>query len=216
MIDTKKWEELIREWETIGPCYQIPHRSHNRLVHFCEYCVPLLAGKDVIEIGCNAGVFAYEIAKVAKSYIGVEPANKARQKKKEKPKTDYFQQALLTKKHIQEFNPNVDFVHDTICEFCKKPFVGNAFVACFALYHFLNDEIALLKEHVWPKCDIVIIQNRVQDRPKHHNSYKFYKTARVVKFFKSLGFEDIAIVSGQSEDKRQKFDEVICHRLTHE
>jgi hypothetical protein len=212
MIEMSKWEEMLKEWESIGPAYQIPRRSASRLRHFCTHALPFLQNKDVVEIGCNAGLFGYEISKVAKSYMGVEPANKVREKKKEAPRTDYFKQALLTKRHILEFNPNVDFVHDTIAEFCAKPFTGNAFVACFALYHFLNDELDLLKTHVWPKCDVVVIQNRVQDRPKNHNSYKFYKTKRVVKFFKEQGFEEVIVVSGQSEDKRQKFDECIFRR----
>lgn len=216
MIEMAKWKSLVKEWETkVGPAYQIPRRSKDRLTHFCKHCVPHLKGLDVLEIGSNAGIFGHEIAKVAQSYIGVEPANKVREAKKEKPRTDYFKQALITLAAIRQFNPNTDFLHDTITEFCKKTFTGNAFVACFALYHFLNHEIDLLKEHVWPRCKVVIIQNRVQDRPKQHNKYKFYKTKNVVRFFEQQGF-GVNVVSAMSEDKRQKYDEVICHRLMHE
>ena len=211
MIEMEKWQQLIKEWETTGKCYQIPRRSYSRLEHFCKHCIPYLRDKRVLEIGCNAGLFGYEIAKVAKSYIGVEPANKVREKKKEAPRTDYFKQALITKKYIKEFNPNVDFLHDTIAEYCKHPFDCNAFVACFALYHFLDDELDLLKKIVWPKCDTVIIQNRVQDRPKQHNSYKFYKTKRVVRFFTEQGFK-CQVIGAMDNAKRQTFDEVICLR----
>ena len=216
MIALATWNKLVKEWESkVGPAYQIPRRSKDRLVHFCKHCIPHLKDKAVVEIGANAGIFGYEIAKVAKRYIGVEPANKVREAKKEKPRTDYFKQAQITLEQIKEFNPNAVFLHDTIPEFCKREFTGNAFVACFALYHFLNHEIDLLKEHVWPRCDVVIIQNRVQDRPKQHNKYKFYKTKNVVEFFEQLGF-GVNVVSAMSENKRQKYDEVICHRLKHE
>ena len=36
MITKEKWAELVKEWESVGPVYQIPRRSKDRLKHFCE------------------------------------------------------------------------------------------------------------------------------------------------------------------------------------
>ena len=217
MIEMSTWKELVRRWESeVGVVYQIPRRSKHRLQHFSNTCVPHLKDKCVVEIGCNAGIYGYEIAKVAECYLGVEPANKIREDKKKSPRTDYFKQALITKAHMIENGlNNADFANNTITEFCDK-FVGkqdqfNAFVACFALYHFLDYEIELLIEKVWPNCDTIIIQNRHQDRPKRHNRYKFDKTKNVVKFFEKLGYT-CEVIQGMGQGVRQKFDEVICKK----
>ena len=215
MIEMSTWKELVRRWESeVGPAYQIPRRSKDRLQHFSDTCTSHLKDKRVVEIGSNAGIFGYEISRVAESYLGVEPANKVREAKKEKPRTDYFKQAMITKSHMIENGlTNADFTHSTIPEFCAKydPAPFNAFVACFALYHFLNHEIDLLIEKIWPGCDTIIIQNRCQDRPKKHNRYNFYKTKNVVKFFESLGYT-CEVIPGMSGDKRQKFDEIIAKK----
>ena len=211
MITKQKWAELVKEWSVVGECYQIPRRSKDRLKHFCEVCLPHLEGKKVLELGCNAGLFGYCIAEVAEAYCGVEPGNKIKKKGK-KPKTDYFAQALITERHMLEFNPQVVFFNETIKEFCKRDVEGtfNAFVACFALYHFTDKELNLLKEHVWPKCDVVIIQNRTQKRPTRHNSYKFWKDKNIVEFFYNQGFCNIEQVPAKGVDGKQEFSEIIC------
>jgi len=212
MISLEKWAELQTDWETIGAVYQIPRRSYDRLKHFCEVCLPYLKGKKVVEIGCNAGIFGYEIAQVAESYMGVEPATLVRDpSKKGPPKTDYFKQAEITAKHIaQDFQKTAIFLNKTITDYTKEhEFAGNAFVACFALYHFMDHELKALDEHVFPKCDTVIIQNRCQDRPTPHNSFKFWKTKNVVKYFTNRGYK-CQVFGSISKDGRQVFDEVVC------
>ena len=213
MITKEKWAELEKEWSAVGPVYQIPRRSKDRLKHFCEIALPHLKDKRVLEIGCNAGLFGYCISEVAEAYCGVEPGNKIIKKGK-KPKTDYFLQAKITERHISEFNENVVFLNETIKEFCKNivPDMFNAFCACFALYHFTDKELNLLKEHVWPKCDVVVIQNRNQERPTRHNSFKFWKDKNIVKFFQAQGFNNIEHVPARSKDGKQEFSELICKK----
>ena len=209
MISTEKWAELATEWETIGPVYQTPRRSKDRLKHFCLTCLPYLAGKRVLEIGCNAGVLGYCVAEVSESYTGVEPGNKIIKKGK-KPKTDYYRQAVITKSHIE--SNNATYLNQTIGEYCKDVGDVNAFVACFALYHFTDKELGLLDENVFSKCDTVIIQNRTQDRPTRHNSHKFWKDKNVVKYFTRLGFGKIELIPATGQDGKQAFTEIICTR----
>ena len=206
-LASEKWPELIKEWEEVGVVYQIPRRSKDRLEHFCKQCVAYLCGKRVLEIGANAGIFGYGIDKVSESYAAVEPGNRIIKKGK-KPKTDYAKQLAITVGKMK----NGKMFNETISEYCKHPEDTNAFVACFALYHFTDKEIALLKEHVWPKCDTVIIQNRCQDRPTKHNSYKLYKDKNVVKLFKEQGFGDIKVIPATGQDGKQQFSEIICLR----
>jgi len=210
MISKELYKEIMKKWLTIGEVYQEPRRVLYRLEHFSEHCLPLLKGRKVLEIGCNAGICGYHICEVADSYIGLEPGNKVRDpKKKSPPKTDFFKQAMITHTYIK--NKNAVFLNATISEFCKT--IGNfdTMVACFAIYHFRDFEIELLKKHVFPKCDLIIIQNREQRRPKIHNSYHFDKTKNLVKFFKGLGYE-VEVIWGKHETKGKVFSEVICKK----
>lgn len=209
MITESKWKELVKKWEKIGPVYQIPRRSHDRLKHFCDVGLHFLKGRKVLEIGANAGLFGYCIKGVAKSYIGLEPGNKISRKKKNK--TDYFEQALITE---QEFGGRM-FLNQTVKEFINDEKYLDDFdtlVMCYALYHLSDKEVQLLKEKILPKCEFVIIQNREQKRKTKHNSYKFWKSKRVVKFFKELGYE-VTLLWGTDRGVGEAFSEIICKRV---
>jgi len=207
MVDKKEWEMLQEKWLTVGEVYQEPKRGAYKLKHFIQHCIPLLKGRKVVEIGCNAGLFGVHIIKVAESYTGVEPGNRIREKKSA-PKTDYFKQAQITVQYVNK--PSFNIYNDLIEEYCKRDEDINTFFACFALYHFRDNEIELLKKHVWSKCDLIIILNREQYRPTKHNSYKFWKSKNVKKFFEGLGYK-VEIIWGES--KRGKiFSEVICKK----
>ena len=199
MISRKKWDAIVQEWETIGPAYQIPRRSEAKLKFFLDNAIKYMEGKNVLEIGCNAGIFGYHIAQVAQTYTGLEPGNllkhpKCSKKEREErlrknpPKTDYFEQALITKLYMPD---NSVFVNRTITDFIehREKYKYDTFFACYALYHFTNSELSRLCEYIWPECDTVIIQTRHQDRPTRHNKYKFYKPEKVKRFFESLGFK---------------------------
>jgi len=208
MISLQKWRMLIEKWEEFGEVYQIPKRSKERLRNFCEVCLPHLKDKKVVEIGCNAGIFGLNIDQVAKSYIGVEPANIIRDNGKGKAKADYFKQLEVTQKEMK----NGTIRNETITDYCKNPGDIDAFVACFALYHFRDHELELLKEHVFPKCDTIIIQNRTQSRATKRNSHKFYKDKNIIRFFNKQGFDDITVLSFRAKNGMQKFSEIIIKR----
>ena len=184
MIDMKLWNKLVKEWEKIGPVYQIPRRTERKLNFFLLHGLPRLVGKKTLEIGANAAYFGLYIQKKAESYIALEPGNLIAHGKS---RTDYHQQALITRSYME--NENVEIVNATVRGFCKmKERDFNALFMCFCLYHLSDKEIDLLKEHILPKCNTVIIQTRAQSRPSRHNSYKFWKSKRVVKFLEKEGF----------------------------
>jgi hypothetical protein len=189
-IDTETYKEMREEWENIWPgktakVYQELNRVKPRCEHLIRHGLPYLVGKNVLEIGCNAGLQGYHIDKVAASYIGVEPGNKI--SKNPKPKTDYFLQAKKTEEFM---SADSEFLNYTIEEFIENRinYKYNAFFASFALYHFKDKELNLLREYVWPECDIVLIQTRHQTRPTKHNKWDFWKPAKVEKYFTRLGF----------------------------
>ena len=210
MITKEKWNELVSKWEKIGKVYQTPKRSIERLTHFCETCLPYLKDKRVLEIGANAGIFGYCISQVSENYTAVEPANKVRDPSKKKPsQTDYFKQLEITSQSMQ----NAKIFNETISEYCKHPEDSNAFVACFALYHFMDKELKALDELVIPCCDTVIIQNPNQKRPTPHNKYKFWKSKNVVKYFEARGFKLEKMIPSSKKDGSQLFDEIILIRV---
>jgi len=212
MITNEKWKELVKKWEAVGPVYQIPRRSHDRLKHFCDSCLPLLKDRTVLEIGANAGVFGYCIMESAEKYIGVEPGNKISKKKKNK--TDYFKQLMITRQEIK--GSVAMMLNYTVKEFCDKAEEKDfrdydALVMCYALYHLSDKEIDLLKEKILPNCDLVIIQNREQKRKTAHNKYKFWKSKRVARFFEKQGY-DVELIWGEDRGVKKAFCEIICRR----
>lgn len=180
-IKKEDYDKLYEAWvNRVGSkkIYQTKKRVFERIPHFCQY-LDVLNGKDVLEIGCNAGLHAYHIAQAAKSYTGLEPG------------TGYWKQAQETQKIMD--NENVAFINGTISDYVNHAYPQlttkpNAFVACFAMYHFEDFEIDLLDKDVWPGCDTVYIQNRQQPRFTKHNSYKLWESKNVMKFFNARGF----------------------------
>jgi len=210
MITNEKWKELVEKWEKIGPVYQIPRRSRDRLKHFCDNCLPLLENRSVLEIGANAGLFGYCVAETGvPKYYAIEPGNKISDKKRNK--TDYFKQLYITAKSTT--NQNMTAANATVKEFCQgfPNYRFNALVMCYVLYHLSDKEIDLLKEKILPKCDLVIIQNREQKRKTAHNKYKFWKSKRVARFFEKQGY-DVELIWGEDRGVKKAFCEIICRR----
>lgn len=226
VISDEEWGALVDEWEKIGPAYQIPRRSRDKLEFFVKHGLPYFKGKNVLEIGCNAGIFGLHIAEEAESYVGVEPANllkyprlgqKAREAKlaKSPPKTDYFKQALVT---LKQMPVGTQIVNTKIKDFisCREAYNYNAFFACYALYHFTNTELDALSEYIWPECDVVLIQTRHQKRPTRHNKYNFWQPKNVERFFEKLGFGVHTIKPPRSNHKPTPFSIQVCQRRSHD
>jgi len=202
MIEKALHDKLMEKWAKVGRgCYQKWSRMH-RLEFFLKH-IHHFKGKQVLELGANAGIYGYEIAQVAKSYVGVD-------------KGDYYhKQSLITKKYIK--NPDVEFILGNIKDFIKMDLRGeapkyNALFASFALYHFSNTETDRITETILPKCDVVIISTRTSKRKafNKYNSWKFEKPENVVKYLKDFKCEihwpkvkKFAVIIGvRNENKR--------------
>lgn len=198
MIDSRTFEELRKEWAGVTADHKIYaewKRFKLRVPHF-EQHMNVLKGKKLLEIGSNAGVHAYSVAPICASYVGVDRG------------IGYHKQSLCTMRRINA--PSVRFIHADIATLVSDHLAEiefNAFLACFALYHFSNKELELLDKHVWPKCDVVFIQNRNQRRPTPHNTFKFWEEKNIRKYFEQRGFK---CTNHWGHEK--KFSEVICER----
>jgi hypothetical protein len=175
MIDEAILADMEKQWGKHGFVYQGRKRSLLKLQHFEKYSCPLLKGKDVLELACNAGVFGYLISQYANSYTGVEPGQLIHKKK---DNIDYFAQTAVTAKYIE--NKNISFINDTVGGFFRndRGTVYNALVVCFALYRFSDKEIGMIRDMAFPRCDVVCIQNR-NTKHKKRNSYNLYETENI-------------------------------------
>ena len=187
MIDEAVIAEMEKGWAAHGYVYQGVNRSVLKLKHFEDHSCALLKDKDVLEFACNAGLFGYLISQYAKSYTGVEPGNMLKDHKHSD--IDYFKQTDITKSFIK--TDNVKYINNTVGGFLEtdKDTAYNALVICFALYHFSDKEIEMIKAVVLPKCDTVIIQNRNSKRNTIRNSQKLYKNKNIVKMLEAAGFK---------------------------
>ena len=187
-LTKSEYEKISKNWPL--KAYQRWPRLNVRLRFFSQFA-PLFEGKDVLEIGCNAGMYLWEVAHHARSVVGVDPSDR------------YMAQAQITKKHIEKFNPNIELHKMSIKDYCREMRKGqrevttNAMYASFAIYHLADKEIDAVAEYILPKCDIVVIQNRTKKRTNRkkkkgwrtHNLRHFEKNTTVVAWLEENGFE---------------------------
>ena len=187
-LTKSEYEKISKNWPL--KAYQRWPRLNVRLRFFSQFA-PLFEGKDVLEIGCNAGMYLWEVAHHARSVVGVDPSDR------------YMAQAQITKKHIEKFNPNIELHKMSIKDYCREIRKGqrevttNAMYASFAIYHLADKEIDAVAEYILPKCDIVVIQNRTKKRTNRkkkkgwrtHNLRHFEKNTTVVAWLEENGFE---------------------------
>lgn len=170
-MDKKTYKKLTKGWE--GKIYQEWRRMPQR-IELLKKRIELFKDKNVLEFGSNGGLFCFEIMKHAKSYLGIE---------KYKP---YYKQALKTAKYV-----DVSFKNMTAKEYMLKNEIScNAFLSIYVLYHLDNKEIKLLRELVWPKCDVVINMLREKgDKVIPNNDYRLWRAENSYKLVESEGFK---------------------------
>ena len=171
MISKSEYAKISKNWT--GRIYQRMETEHVKLAHLEKY-MKYFKDKDVVEPGCNAGLFGYHIAQHAKSYVGVEP------------KDAYYEQAAQTVKYMGD---NSTVIHKSLEYFgkeCDNPY--NATFMCYVMYHFRKDDMQVLTDIILPKCDVVVAFNRNTKRRKDKNKYNFERMANVVGFLENQGF----------------------------
>lgn len=181
MLTKEDYKKIADNWK--GTVYQLYDRYQVRFPMLLKH-IEVFKGKNVLEVGCNAGLAGYHIAQVANSYIGVE-AEKG-----------YWQQALQTKEFI--YNNNAEFLNMSIKSYMKRAIrdgieiSANACYLSYVLYHFSDKEVRMFEQFILPKLDVIVVQSRYENRNKKgrtaHNSYKFWKPENVEKYLNKNGF----------------------------
>jgi len=209
----KAWPVQKRDGKLLEP-YQHWKRLNFRLRYFCKY-IDLFKGHDVVELGCNAGMYGYEISKVSTSYTGVDISER------------FIAEANVTKTFME--NKNVYFVCSSVKEWCRKRRAAKlageaipeytALFASFALYHLSDKELAILETDILPSCQLVVIQTRTAKRKamSNHNSWKFWKPKQVAAFLARSGFESEVVMGPPKPGNASNgpnFAEIIARRKT--
>jgi len=164
-MDKPAYRKISKYWK--GKIYQEWRRMPERLEMLAQNS-HYFKGKNVLEFGCNAGLFCFEIMNHAKSYVGVEK------------NPVYYAQALVTKKHIK--NERVEFLRMTAKEYMKNPRKIDAFFSAYLLYHLDDEEISMLRETVFPKCEVAMSFIRGKgDKELKHNKYRLWIPENVKK-----------------------------------
>jgi cyclopropane fatty-acyl-phospholipid synthase-like methyltransferase len=171
MISMDLYKKLRKQWS--GRIYQDWNMERKRFHHFGKIA-KMFGGRNVLEIGSNAGVQTLELCEHAKSVIAIEPD-------KEK-----FEQLKITMKHNK--NPNVELFNGSLMDFAatdNKQY--DALFTSFVIYHFSDEEIKVFAEKVLPRANLWVLYNRAKKRnPK--NSYRFENCDNTVEFMKKNGF----------------------------
>jgi len=187
MLDKATHAKVEKIWAKLGPgVYQRWNRLETRMPLFLKY-IDKFKGKNVIEFGCNAGIYGYEIAKVAQSYIGVDQGDY------------YIAQAQATKKFFDMNNATFKckrvkaFIRD--CQKAEErgedtPKI-NAVFATFVLYHLNDKETDLIAEYLFPKCGTVVIMTRTSKRSpwRKYNGRKLHEIKNVEKYLEENGYQ---------------------------
>lgn len=183
MLTKEQYKELSKNWSKHGTVYQKYDRYQVRFPMLLKH-IDVFKDKDVLEVGSNAGLAAYHIAQVAKSYTGVEGEK------------GYWNQSLETQKQIE--SKNTDFKNMSIKTYIKRAARGdfeinvNAAYLSYVLYHFSDKEVSMFEKNILPKLDVIVVQSRYENRNKKgrttHNSYKFWMPKSVEKYLIKNGF----------------------------
>lgn len=180
MIDKQTYQKIAKGWK--GSVYQNYGRMQVRLPFLSEEVFPLFKDKRVLEIGCNAGVPAYEICKYAKAYVGVESER------------GYYSQALVTRKAIE--NAEVEFLNMSIKTFVKRLVRGtidskfDAVYCSYVLYHFCDQEVKMFLKEILSRCDLAVVPTRKVLKGRdysHKNKYWLRTPKNVEKLLKGAG-----------------------------
>jgi len=180
--------------------YEQWHRMKPRLRLFNDEIKNYFNNLNVIEIGCNAGLYAYEIAPKAKTYLGIEKSKM------------YYKQSLETLKHIK--TKNVTFINKSASQYMKYNSFENIdiFMSFNVLYHLEDKELWLLKNKVLSACTMSIIQIRKEGKKVKKNKLKLHTIDGVLDYLGrpksniyTMGNYSIIV---SFYDNKRKFDKI--------
>jgi len=162
------WAMLIKKWH--GKIYHVPNKRVVERYNFIKRNAKLLTGDHVLDLGCNAALFAVPIMKYADYYIGIESEEK------------YYRQADITQKYVK----NVLIVKEDIDAVDFTNVYCSALIASRILYYLSDKTIERIRKQLLPKCRTVLLINGMRPKKKKCNSWDFWKPSAGTKFLEGF------------------------------
>ena len=204
---TKKYAtslpELQKLWDNIEGGYPANYQNLNspKARAFLR-ALSYLNDLDIVEIGCNSGLFSCLVSNVANSIYSVDIDNG--NILRSKITFDYFFSKGLCKN-------NITFKCGNIVDLFPKISDSNCLIATCVLYHLRDNELCVLIDFIKQHIKTLIVQCRPERRKLVENGILnnvsnlkmyngLYDLPDNVNFIRDCGFVDITIL-GVSESK---------------
>lgn len=151
-----EYDKISKNWA--GKVYETWEKMSFRLELF-DLIKHELSGKKIFEIGSNAGLYAWNLPKDIKSYVGIEKSKM------------YYKQSIETIKYTTK---PIEFVNCGAFKYLKNHTIeANVFMSFNVLYHLKNKELKLLKK-VLNQCEICMTQIRKEGARVKKNNLKLH------------------------------------------
>ena len=164
-----QWKELMSLWH--GKKYQIPNKRVIERYKYVKKCAPHFKDMTVLDLGCNAALFALLVIKYAKEYIGVEGEEK------------YYLQAQKTAKYLGD---KVSIIRSEIESLDFSTLNVEGLIVSRILYYVSDEAIARIKQQLLPKCKVVLMINGTRKKKHKCNSWNFWKRDAGTSFLDSF------------------------------
>ena len=182
-MDKKTYKAISSKWT--GKVYQKWKKLKERLP-MIEQHMEFFNGTKVLELGANAGMYAFVLYHYVEHYIGIE-CNK-----------NYYDQSLQTLKG----KDRVTIIRDTFENVDIEALDFNLFLASYVLHHLNEKEIYKLNR-VFDKCNKVVINTRSGDPLKYgHDEIGFdplpkWNNSLIKKMLDERGYKSEMSIKGK-------------------
>lgn len=164
------WSDLLKEWP--GKVYQLKNSRVRERYKFVRDNAEHFRNKKVLDIGCNAALFATILADKVESYWGLEKEGK------------YFNQANMTVKKIGK--QDIRVIKTRFGELNHVLDV-DALILSRVLYYLPDEDIEFLQDKYLPRCNVVLFICGAIEKKKRVNSWGFHNIESIFTLLK--GFE---------------------------
>jgi len=175
MLDKTTYEILSSKW--VGKVYQKWKKLKKRLP-MIERNLDFFRGTKVLELGANAGIYAFVLYHYVESYTGIECDK------------HYYDQSL----HTLKGKKRVTLIRDTFENVDIESLDFNLFLASYVLHHLNKKEVYKLGR-VFDICSKVAISTRSGDPLKYgHDELGFdplpkWENSRIKKMLDERGYK---------------------------
>jgi len=163
-----EWNKLAKKWS--GKIYQKRNDRVKERMAFIKRNVHLFKDKTVLDVGCNAGLFALPTLTVCKKYIGIEKEDK------------YFKQLKITHKQVNDSKMEIRNCRFDDLYAPKKdhPEFGGVILSR-VLYYLSDADVAYLKNEILSKASAVLVVCGSKAKGWRRNKNDFWKLNAVIK-----------------------------------